>query len=142
EGLDGPLLVFVNGRLIQARGLPTGATVVPLAQAIAEGHPACQELLGRIARPERHRFAALATALFADGVLLDLADDLELHEVVRLVFLVGGEQPGLARARVLVRAGPNSRVTIVDHYPPAARESLGLAVTEIALGPGAMLQHY
>lgn len=142
EGLDGPLLVFVNGRLIQARGLPTGATVVPLAQAIVEGHPACRELLGRIARPERHRFAALATALFADGVLLDLADDLELHEVVRLVFLAGGEQPALACPRVLVRAGANSRATIVEHYPPAAGESLSLAVTEVALGPGAMLQHY
>lgn len=141
-GLDGPVLVFVNGRLTETRGLPAGAAVVPLAQAIAAGHPACQALLGRIARLERHRFAALATALFTDGVLLDLAENLELDTPVRLVFLAGGDQPALACPRVLVRAGANSRATVIEHYAPAAGEALSLAVTEIALAPGAMLQHY
>jgi Fe-S cluster assembly protein SufD len=141
-GLDGPQLVFVNGRLAQARGLPAAAAVVPLAQAIADGHPACRELLGRIARPERHRFAALATALFSDGVLLDLADGLELEAPVQLVFLAGGDQPALACPRVLVRAGANSRATLIEHYAAASGEALSLAVTEVALGPGATLQHY
>jgi Fe-S cluster assembly protein SufD len=141
-GLDGPVLVFVNGRLTQARHLPDGVAVVPLAQALADGHPACRELLGRIARPERHRFAALATALFNDGALLDLAENLELEAPVRLVFLAGGDQPALACPRVLVRAGANSRATLIEHYAAASGEALSLAVTEIALGPGATLQHY
>lgn len=141
-GLDGPVLVFVNGRLVQARELPQGSAIQPLAQALADGHPACPELLGRLARPERHRFAALSTALFADGVLLDLGEDLVLDAPVRLVFLAGGDSPALACPRVLVRAGANSRATVIEHYAPAAGESLSLAVTEIALGPGASLEHY
>ena len=142
EELDGPLLVFANGRLASAHGLPGGAAVVPLAQALADGHPACFEHLGRIARPERHRFAALATALFSDGVLLDLADGLELEAPIRLVFLAGGATPALACPRVLVRAGANSRATVIEHYAPTSGESLSLAVSEVVLGPGARLDHY
>jgi Fe-S cluster assembly protein SufD len=143
DGLDCPALVFVNGRLVGASGLPAGATIVPLAQALADGHAACRELLGRVADPARHRFAALATALFTDGVLLDLPDDSVLEVPLRLVFLAGGgETPTLACPRVLVRAGANSRATIIEHYGAAPGEALSLAVTELALRPGARLEHY
>jgi len=143
DGLDCPAMIFVNGRLVETRGLPEGAGVAPLSEAAATNHPACQELLGRIAAPGRHRFAALATALFADGVLLDLAPGTELAEPLRLVFLAGGaDTPALDCPRVLVRAGANSRATLIEHYAAAPGESLSLAVTEIALGPGARLEHY
>ena len=141
-GLDCPVLVFVNGRLVESRGLPDGTTVLPLARALADGHDACRELLGRIAKPARHRFAALATALFADGVLINLGDDRVLDAPLRLVFLAGGDEPALACPRVLIRAGANSRATIIEHYAGAPGESLSLAVTEAALGPGASIEHY
>lgn len=142
EGLDCPMLVFVNGRLAATRGLPEGMAVVPLARALADGHPACQALLGRIAKPARHRFAALATALFSDGALVDLADGLVLDEPLRLVFLAGGDEPALACPRVLVRAGPGSKATVIEHYGASPGESLSLAVTEVALGAGAHIEHY
>ena len=141
-GLDCPMLAFVNGRLVESRGLPEGTTVLPLARALADGHEACRELLGKIANPARHRFAALATALFADGVLIDLGDDRVLEAPLRLVFLAGGDEPALACPRVLIRAGANSRATIIEHYAGAPGESLSLAVTEAALGPGARIEHY
>jgi Fe-S cluster assembly protein SufD len=140
--LDCPVLVFINGRLVESRGLPEGTAVLPLARALADGHEACRELLGRIANPARHRFAALATALFADGVLIDLGDDRVLEAPLRLVFLAGGDEPALACPRVLIRAGANSRATIIEHYAGAPGESLSLAVTEAALGPGASIDHY
>jgi Fe-S cluster assembly protein SufD len=143
EGLDCPAIVFLNERLIETRGLPSGAAVLPLAQAVAAGHPACRDLLGRIAKPERHRFAALGTALFSDGVLVDLAPGTALDAPLRIVFLAGGEPgPGLACPRVLVRAGANSRATIIEHYGAAPGESLSLAVTELAVGPGSHIEHY
>jgi Fe-S cluster assembly protein SufD len=143
EGLDCPAIVFLNERLIETRGLPSGAAVLPLAQAVAAGHPACRDLLGRIAKPARHRFAALGTALFSDGVLVDLAPGTALDAPLRIVFLAGGERgPGLACPRVLVRAGANSRATIIEHYGAAPGESLSLAVTELAVGPGSHIEHY
>jgi Fe-S cluster assembly protein SufD len=143
EGLDCPAIVFLNERLIETRGLPGGTAVLPLAQAVAVGHPVCRELLGRIARPERHRFAALGTALFSDGILLDLAPGMVLDAPLRIVFLAGGQGgPGLACPRVLVRAGANSRATIIEHYGAAPGESLSLAVTELAVGPGSHIEHY
>jgi Fe-S cluster assembly protein SufD len=141
-GLDGPVMVFVNGRLAETRSLPEGATVVGLACALADDHRATRELLGRIADPARHRFAALATALFSDGVLLELPEDTVLVEPLRLVFLAGGERPALACPRVLVQAGANSRATVIEHYAAAPGEALSLAVTELALGPGAQIEHY
>jgi Fe-S cluster assembly protein SufD len=143
DGLDCPALVFVNGRHVETRGLPDGAVVQPLSRALAAGHPACEALLGRIADPQRHRFAALATALFADGLLLDLADGMVLEAPLRLVFLAGGDnEPALACPRVLVRAGAGSRATIIEHYGAGRGEALSLAVTELAVGPGAQLEHY
>jgi Fe-S cluster assembly protein SufD len=143
EGLDCPTLVFINGRLAGMHDLPAGMAVLSLADAIAAGHPACRELLGTVADPARHRFAALSTALFQDGVLLDLAPDTVLSTPLRLVFLAGdGEHPVLDCPRVLLRAGANSAATLVEHYAPAPGESLSLAVTEIVLGPGARLEHY
>ena len=142
-GLDCPALVFVNGRLAGAHDLPAGAGVQSLAAAIADGHPACEELLGTLADPDRHRFAALSTALFSDGALLDLAPGVELDQPLRLVFLAAaGESPVLDCPRVLIRAGANSRATVIEHYGHGTGESLSLAVTEIAAGPGAHIEHY
>lgn len=143
EGLDCATLVFVNGRLASTPHLPDGLGVMSLAEALAADHPACRELLGTVADSGRHRFAALSTALFQDGVLLDLAPGLELEQPLRLVFLAGGgESPALDCPRVLVRAGVNSRATLIEHYGPAAGESLSLAVTEVALESGARVEHY
>ncbi|HUG98280.1 MAG TPA: Fe-S cluster assembly protein SufD [Gammaproteobacteria bacterium] len=143
EGLEGPVLVFINGRLAESRNLPAGVSAATLSSAFAADDPACRELLGRIADPARHRFAALSTALFGDGVLLDLPDDTALAEPIRLVFLAGGDAgPVLACPRVLVRAGARSQATLIEHYGAGSGESLSLAVTELALGPGAHLEHY
>jgi len=142
-GLDCPTLVFVNGRLAETQGMPDGAVVLSLAEAVATGHPACRQLLGRIAEPARHRFAVLGTALFHDGVLLDLPDGITLEAPVRLVFLAGNRQDAtLACPRVLVRAGAHSRATIIEHYASLGGEALSLATTELALAAGARIEHY
>ncbi|MGD9387739.1 MAG: Fe-S cluster assembly protein SufD [Gammaproteobacteria bacterium] len=143
EGLDCPALVFVNGRLAATQDLPQGLGVQSLAAAIAADDPACRALVGTIADPARHRFAALSTALFTDGALVDLAPGTELDTPLRLVFLTAaGEAPVLDCPRVLIRAGANSRATVIEHYGAGAGESLSLAVTEVAAGPGAVIEHY
>ncbi|NGP54321.1 Fe-S cluster assembly protein SufD [Thioalkalivibrio sp. XN8] len=143
EGLDCPSLVFVNGRLAASHGVPQAVGVQPLAAAIAADDPACRELLATIADPARHRFAALSTALFADGVLVDLPAGTVLEQPLRLVFLAAaGDTPVLECPRVLIRAGANSRATVIEHYGAGTGESLSLAVTEVAAGPGAMIEHY
>lgn len=140
DGLEGPRLVFVNGRLVEADALPDGLTAVPLAGPAAS---AAEPLLGRIADGGRHRFAALNLACFADGLLLELPPGLELQMPLRLVFLAdGGSEPALSCPRVLIRAGANSRATLVEHYFSGAGETLCCAATEAALGPGAGLVHY
>ncbi len=143
DGLDGAALVFVNGRLVSADGLPTRATACSLAEAVAAGHPACEPLLGRLADPRRHRFAALGLACFTDGALLDIPADCELDEPVRLVFIAdGARQAAFSAPRVLIRAGANSRATVVEHYAGGSGEALACATTEIALAPGAAVDHY
>lgn len=143
DGLDCPVMVFVNGRLTETHNLPADAVAMPLAQALAAGHPTCKEWLGRIAQPERHRFAALSTALFTDGVLVDLPPGTELPAPLRLVFLAAeGAAPALACPRVLLRAGANSRATIVEHYGDGGGEALSLPVTELILENGARVDHY
>jgi Fe-S cluster assembly protein SufD len=140
HGLDGPRLVFVNGRLVEADALPDGLTAVPLVDADAR---VAEPLLGRIADPTRHRFAGLNLACFAGGLLLDLPAGLELDAPLRLVFLSdGGREPALSCPRLLVRAGANSRATVIEHYFSGEGETLCCATTEAALGPGSRLVHY
>jgi len=143
EGLNGATLVFVNGRLVSAEGLPTRATACSLAEAVAAGHPACEPLLGQLADPERHRFAALGLATFVDGALVDVPAGSELDEPIRLVFISdGSRQSALSVPRVLVRAGAGSRATIVEHHAGGSGEALVCATTELELDRGAQVEHY
>ena len=143
EGLGGATLVFVNGRLVSAEGLPSRATVCSLAEAVLAGNPACEPLLGRVADPARHRFAGLGLATFGDGALIDLPAGCELDEPVRLVFVSEGDrQAALCVPRVLIRAGAGSRGTIVEHHAGGSGEALVCATTEIELGRGARVEHY
>src|SRR6185295_14035986 len=54
-----------------------------------------------------------------------------------------GGAPTLSHPRILIEAGPNSQARIVETYAgPAGEAYLTNAVTEIALGEGAIVEHY
>ncbi len=136
------LLVFADGRFVP--GLSTlrvpDAELTPLAEARRSGRLGH---LGSRVDAKRHPFAALATALFEDGVSIRLPAGARLEQPIHLVFLsLGGETPRASHPRVLVEAGRGSHAVLVqDHVSlgPTPGPAFTNAVTELHVGPGAEL---
>lgn len=156
-------LVFVDGFPVAALSdlpeLPGGAYAGSLAAALdGERHPAAEQL-GRFASCESHPFVALNTALFADGALIAVPRGVVIEKPIHLLFLSSagstaagdGEPAPAAYPRILVVAGENSQVTVVETHAPAAGPSegprgdgvyLSCGVTEVVAAEGAVVDHY
>ena len=138
-------LAFVNGvysaPLSSSANLPDGVRVLSLADAIDSGAVTGDGRLGRIAAFEDHTFTALNTAFIRDGAFIELQKDAVIDQPIHLLFISEGE--GVSHPRNLIVAGRHSRATIVESYV-SLRDSAYFtnAVTEIALGEGAHLDHY
>ena len=147
-GLAGPVMTFVNGRFaprLSTLDAPlAGVTTVSLAEAIAHDPASLQPHFGRHTDYTIRPFAALNTALFEDGALIELADNAVVEQAIQLVFLsTVTPVPAVCHPRVLVRLGRNSQARIVETFA-AIGPSRGFtnAVTEIVVGDGAVLDHY
>jgi Fe-S cluster assembly protein SufD len=141
-----PRLVFVNGRLDPAAsdltGLPAGARAGSLAAALRERPAALEPLLGAAVTSPDHAFAALNTALFEDGALLELPDGCVAERPIHLVFVTttAGGAPAAAHPRNLVVAGKGARAAVVESYRGDGVYLVN-ALTELWLGEGAVLEH-
>ncbi len=141
-------LVFVNGRLSEPLStvghLPSGVRVENLAAALRTGSPALERSLGHVATPDRHAFTALNTAFLEDVAWIHVPARAIVEAPIHLVFLAAGNaQPLMAHPRILVTAGTNSQVSIVESYAgPRADRYFTNTVTEIIAEEGAALQHY
>jgi Fe-S cluster assembly protein SufD len=118
---DGPRLVFLNGRyeasLSRSADLPEGVRVLALSEAIHVAPADVKRRLGQVAHAEMHPFAALNTAFLQDGAYIELASGCAVERPIQLLFLHAPTgQPVAVHPRILVSAGPNSKVTLVEHF--------------------------
>lgn len=138
--------------------------VSPLAAALAAEPEIVRQYLGQLA-PESDSFVALNTAFLTDGAYVHLPDDYPEEVVLSIAYFTadgaangGGdsvEGSGGAEIvtcpRTLIVAGRNARLTLLESYigpggrngaagPPA--RYFTNAVTEVAVGPGAQVNHY
>ena len=138
-------LVFINGvfdeSLSSFEEIGDAIHVGSLAAAIATGESAVERNLGRIAKFEQHTFTALNTAFVSDGAFIELAGDAVVDQPIHLLFISGGE--GVSHPRNLIVAGRHSRAAVIESYV-SLRDGAYFtnAVTEIAVGEGAHIDHY
>ena len=146
--LGGTRLVFVNGHfareLSSLTELPEGATVTNLASVLAEEAERLEPFFSRPFGPDHHAFTALNAALAEDGAFVHLPAGTTVDEPIHLVFFSDNIGPPLVSSpRSLVRAGPRSRVTIVETYVGGPGDVYCTnAVTEVVLEEGAAVEHY
>ena len=140
-------LVFVNGRfapaLSRAAGLPPGARLTSLAEAIRREPEVVRAHLAEIIDAETSGFAALSLAFVEDGAFLHLSKGTVVRDPIHLVFvsLPSGREGILSSPRTLIVAEENSEATIVETWTGAAGTSFTNAVTEISIGPNARVSH-
>jgi len=143
---DAHLLVFIDGifspDVSEVSGLPDGVVVSNLVLATASNSKAVAEHLGNLAGLERHPFAALNTALVADGAFIHLPAGVELERPIQLVFVSGSEgRSTLSAPRILIVAEAASRATVVEQYLGDGGASLSCPVSEIVLAEDSVLDH-
>lgn len=149
--LDGPRLVFLNGRFVPALSAPStngdGLEIDALTKVFDD--PQRTGRLGELADPEAHRFAALNQAFAGEGARIRTAPDSKIEQPVYVVYLsAAAAEPVACHPRLVIEAGPRSSLTVVEHFVglnDARRpkdENLTNAVTEVFLAPGAQLEHY
>ncbi len=141
-----PRLVFVDGRFAPEHSsrqcLPGGARLSSLAEAMTTDAELVERHLGRHARWDADVFAALSTAFVQDGAFLHVPAETAIAAPIELLLLTTASGV-LAQPRILVVAGPHSRFTLVERHIGLTDETCFVnTVTEIAVGPGASVDHY
>jgi Fe-S cluster assembly protein SufD len=142
---DWHTLVFVNGvfceDLSSYAGVSGGVRITSLARAIQSSGETLQRHLGSVAKFDQHTFTALNTAFIGDGAFIELQPEAIVDKPIHLLFLSDGD--GVSHPRNLVIAGRHSRAVLVESYVSLRdSEYFTNAVTEIAVGEGAHIDHY
>ena len=133
-------LVFVDGHLSPdhrvQEGLPEGLRIRTLREALAEDAAGLEPDLAVRAELGQHPFAALNTAFWNDGVVVDVAADTAPERPLVLVFLASESADGVASyPRVLVRTGVGAEIDLViAHAGPDDLSYLACPVTEVRAG--------
>ena len=140
-------LMFVDGKPVVTPETRPGI-VGTLAQGWTTGDGntgGLPENLGQHARVEEDAFVALNTAFLNDGAYVRLPDDYDEEVFLNLVH-VQNSPDSAGYPRTLIVAGRNTRLTVFESYvgadPPKASQYFTNAVTEIAVGEGAKVNHY
>jgi Fe-S cluster assembly protein SufD len=145
----GSHLVFINGifrpELSSLEAIPEGVVAADIGAALASEHAeVLWEHLGRLTGEGSDAFSALNTAFLGGGAFLHVPAGVTVEAPVQLLFLSApGEDESAAFPRVLVVAGRDSRLDIIESYAALGDETYFTdAVVEVFVGEGARVTHY
>lgn len=140
-------VVLVDGFVVdELSDLPDGeVTVASIAQLLDQDPERLEGLLGSVADATEHPLRAINTALFRDGVLIDVPAGSVLETPVHVINLTtaGADTPRVSYPRVAIRLGRNAEATVIETYAGLSEGPyLTNAVTEIEAADNAHLRHY
>ena len=142
---DGIQLVFVDGRHRRDLSSPArdGITVTALSALPDAGGRIAEPHLGRYLPYDRVAFTALNTALLQDVATIHVPRNQTLADPLYVTFVSTSEDDLTAsHPRVLIVLDEGARAIVVETYVGASeRRYFTNAVTEIALGPDAHVEH-
>jgi Fe-S cluster assembly protein SufD len=138
-------VVLVDGRYdarLSTMESPAGLEVVDLAALIDRDPAEASSLLRRPGEAVDDRYALLADAFAAGGVLIRVAAGRELAGPVCLVHVATAGTPAVHHARVVVDVGAGARCTLLEHFVALGDAAvLGNLAAELTLGEGASISH-
>ena len=140
-GLDGPRLVFVNGRYAPALSFQ-GALARDLAthwhEAVAE------DALTRVATPTRDAFTALNNAFMVDGAIVHVPKGAVAEKPIHILYVTDSEAAkGVTHPRTLIVLERHAAATVIESYVALGDATYFTnAVSEVLVADGARLDHY
>ncbi len=145
--VEGPHLVFVNGRLAadlsSVAGLDPAVTLASYGQMLAREPAAIETHLARTEPFDDRAFPSLASAFAPDGAFVRIPRDHQTERPIWLVFLSApGAEPSASHPRFTVVAEESSRATVCEvHATIGAGPHLANSLTEIRVGENAQVDH-
>lgn len=119
-----------------------GVVVEDIAGLIGRDPGAALGLLRTPGDDPDDRYALLADAFAADGVLIRVAAGAAPAAPVCLTHLASAAAPGTHHSRLSIALGPGARLVLVERFATAgAAAVLGNLAAELSLGRGATLVH-
>jgi Fe-S cluster assembly protein SufD len=145
KSLDGYRIVTVNGKYCQEFSdiiSEQGVLVSSLLEA--ENKKGFIEHFGQYADTQKSHFAALNTALFRDGLFLEIGERVVVSKPIHIIHVVSSRQNVFLQPRYLYLIGNNAKASIIESYvsSTANGEIFVNDVSEIVVGKNAHLQHY
>jgi Fe-S cluster assembly protein SufD len=141
-------VVFLNGRyekkLSSICKLPDGVILKSLESALEENRDLVEPHLGRCVDSKQQPFVDLNTAFLRDGVFLHVPKGIVIEAEIHLLFVsTANGTASISQPRNLIVAEEGAQVTVIESYAGIARDVYFTnAVTEVAVQPGAVVQHY
>ncbi len=144
-GLEGPLLVFVNGRfqvsLSSMDELPDEVHLSPISESLHE--EILPQKLGGLVEIDEHSPLALNTYLMQDGLCFRVPRNMELDAPVHVLHLSAGNQPVASFPRNIICVEEGARASVIETYGSLDDSPhFSVAATEIYCEPGSRLDHY
>ena len=138
-------VVLVDGRLVPALSdadAGAGVTIEDLATLIAKDPARAMSLLREPGDDADDRYALLADAFAADGVIICVDANAAPAGPLYLLHVSSGSMPGTSHARVVIEVGAGAKLQLVEHFV-ALGEAPGFSnlVAELQVGAGAAVEH-
>jgi len=139
DGLTGLTLRFDSGRLVATDGqVPEGVTVRSIADVLRDDPESLEKHLASHASFEDNALVALSTAYLEDGAVIEVSPNAVIEEPIHLLFAAG---TATSNVRVLIVAGRNSQVSVIESYVGEGRHWTN-AVSEVYAEENAVVKHY
>ena len=145
-GIEGPRLVFVNGKFrgdLSSNARIEGLTVSTLAAATAGELESSRDFLESDYGDAANAFARLNTALAADGPIVRVRAGTKVAQPLHLVFVGAPAEREIAwNVRALIELGDGASLQLIEHHVDsggAGIAQLGNIVSQYAIGRNARL---
>ncbi len=138
--LDAYEIVLKNGLLNEDVTIP-GLKVIPVRTALQQ--PELENYLGKTVPLANNGFAALNTALFETGIIIEAEKNAIIDKPVHITHVYNAAEPFFAQPRMLVIMNGGSRLELVESYFVKGSERLFInTVIELYIAANARLDHY
>lgn len=140
SALDAYEVVLNNGAPGKLPSIP-GVKISALRDVL--GNPAPQAYLGQSISPSQSSFAALNTALFSDGLLIEVEKNTVVDKPVLITHAYNAAWPFFAQPRLLVVAHRSSKLEFIERYVVDGQQALFVnSVTECFVAENARVDQY
>jgi len=142
---DAQRIVIADGRYEPRHSdsrIADGLEVIDIGALLERDPQAALEVLRAPGEDADDRFALLADAFAAGGILIRAAPGSVIAEPIYLVHLATAAAPSVHQSRVVIEAGNGARITLFEHFIAlGGAASLGNLAAELTLGEASAVTH-